>query len=455
MSELFWFVITAMLVITIHEAGHLWAALWCGIAVRRFSIGFGKPFLLKSVAIRSQSKPLELALAPIPLGGYVAFQEAEEGQINSFERSSIWARFITILAGPLANVLLAMMIWCSVAMVGQTVLVPRLAQPAPDGFAHQSGLRAGDLIKSVSTAEGRPVSVNGFEQFMTELKSGLENRQTLNLELDRNGHSIEIVLDLSEDGLAGRAPSLSNLGISGVWVAPVITKVVPGGPGEKAGLRAGDMVISLNDQPIEDALSLKRLIWASAKEAPIQVQTWRVQRQGQIQTISIQPETVMVEGKAQGRVQILVGASPQYATVSLSLKDALSAGLDRFLGMTTEMGSALANLFDSTPSNSVQLVGPVGLAQLANESASSGFESWLLFVASLSLSLAWLNLLPIPVLDGGQLVFLGVEALVGKTRSDQIRTRLNRVGVLFLLGLMALAIYNDVIRVFSDSVISR
>ena len=163
----------------------------------------------------------------------------------------------------------------------------------------------------------------------------------------------------------------------------------------------------------------------------------------------------MVEGTAQGRVQILVGTSPEYATISLGLKDALFAGLERFWGMTTEMGNALTNLFDSTPSSSVQLVGPVGLAQLANESASSGLESWLLFVASLSLSLAWLNLLPIPVLDGGQLVFLGVEALVGKKRSDQIRMRLNRVGVLLLLGLMALAIYNDIIRVFSDSVISR
>lgn len=455
MTEFFWFVITAMLVITVHEAGHLFAALWSGIEVKRFSIGFGKPLWLKSISIRSQRRPLELALAPIPLGGYVAFQSAEDGQKDGFEHASIAARLVTILSGPLANVLLSLFIWFSIGLFGQTVLVARLAQPVPDGVAHQSGLRSGDLIKSISSGDGSLVRVHGFEHLMEELQKGLNERQVLTLELDRNGHSMELVLDLTEEGLPGRSPNLSQLGVSGVWVAPVITKVISGGVAEQAGLRPGDRVLSVNNQPIDDALSLKRLIWGSAKQFPVQSQNWMVQRDGQSLNFSIKPERVIVDGNPQGRVQILIGSAPEYATIQLSLSEAISAGLNRFWTMTVEMLSALSNAFDSNPSNSVQIVGPVGLAQLATASASSGVQSWLLFVASLSLSLAWLNLLPVPVLDGGQAVFLGVEALVGKNRADQIRLRMNRVGVFLLLGLMAWAIYNDLVRVFSDSVISR
>ena len=455
MSELFWFVVTAMLVITVHEAGHLFVAIWCGIEVKRFSIGFGRPLVLKTFNLRSQRQPLEVTVCPIPLGGYVSFETGQEGGPNAYENAPLMARVATVFAGPLANFLLALVIWTTLAWSGQTVLVPRLAQPAPEGMAHESGLRAGDWVRSLTSGEGISVPISGFEQFVIELRESLDNRQPVTLDVERNGQRLEVAIDLSEEGLAGRPATWATLGLSGVWVDPVLTQVMPAGPAAKAGLKAGDRVLSVNDQIVDDALGLKRIIWSSAKTNPPQPQTWQVLRDGQTHLFSVSPERVVVDGVAQGRVQVLVGSAPERQLVKLDLSDALNMGLERIWGLSREMGKSLMGLFDAKPSPSVQLVGPVGLAQMASEPATTGAESWWPFVASLSLSLAWLNLLPIPVLDGGQLIFLGLEAVVGQSRSDHLKSHLNRVGVVLLLGLMGWAIYNDLIRVFSDSVIPR
>ena len=463
MIELFWFLITAMLVITIHEAGHLMAAIACGIPVRRFSIGFGKPLLMREVRLKTQTQPLEIALAPIPLGGYVSFEQTDGEGAATFDAMPLRSRLITVLAGPVANFILAMMIWLALGLWGQTVLVPKLAQPLSGSVADRAAMRSGDWVRSVTLADESPVAIHGLEQLLEVWMRALEQQVPLTLEVERDGQVHEVTLDLSKEGLNGQAASLQTLGFAGVWTAPVIGKVLANGPADRAGLLEGDWVQSIDGQATPDAVTLRRVIRQSGSKTSLGEQIWQIQRNGQTLRLPLMPEQVVVDGVAQTRVQIMVGSPPQQQVIQLGMLESIHHAFSRLIKGTQEMGQALTGLFDVGPAGQAggqaqiqaQLVGPVGLAQMARQSADLGVEPWLLFVASLSLSLAWLNLLPIPVLDGGQAVLLGVEAAIGKTWVDRIRPLLHRVGVFLLLGLMAWAIYNDATRWMSGAVLPR
>ena len=459
MTELFWFLITAMVVITLHEAGHLWAAMACGIPVKRFSIGFGQPIFMRRISIKSQPQPLELALAPIPLGGYVSFESAVGGESQSFDAMPIRARLITVLAGPLANVLLALLIWMALGLAGQTVLVPKLAQPLPGSVADRSGLTSGDVVRSVARPEEPPIAIHGLEHALDEWASALALRVPVVVEVERDGRLLTLTLDLAQETWNGQGSPLQALGFAGVWTPPVISKVLALGPADRAGVREGDVVQRINGLPTPDAVTLRRVIQRSGATAPLDEQVWEVDRQGQPVSLRVKPDRVEVNGVFQSRVQVMVGAEPLRQQVQLGFVDALGQSVERLAKGSKDMGQALWGLVGSpSPSQAqgqAQLVGPVGLAQMARQSADLGLEAWLLFVASLSLSLAWLNLLPIPVLDGGQAILLGLEAVWGKKLIERIRPQLSRVGVLLLLGLMAWAIYNDATRWMSGAVLPR
>jgi regulator of sigma E protease len=446
------FLFTLLVLITVHEFGHYFVAKKAGVKVLRFSIGFGKPIWQRRIGPDNT----EWALGILPLGGYVKMLDEREAPVahnelhRAFNNQTLGKRFAIVSAGPLANFILAIVLFTILNMVGIPGMRPFVDQPAKGTIADAAGLRGGELIIAV---DDKPVS--SWSDLEPLLVEKVLSEQQVNLQTqDDAGHIAFKKLDLFSFDMAHADQDLmKDIGVL-PWnppMAPVVGKILPDSPATKAHLKEGDKVISVNQEKIEDWQSLVKII----QSHPNQSVSLLVERSGQTLPLQVTPESVKSnDGKLIGRI----GVMPQRdsalvnklkVTVRYPLGSAVIKSLDKTWNVTALTFKSFAMMLVGKASWK-SIGGPVQIAGFAGETAKLGIIPFLSFVALISISLGALNLLPIPVLDGGYLLYYVVELLKGSPVSDSVIAFTQRIGLVLLTALMAFALYNDIHRLLTN-----
>ncbi|MEY4506595.1 MAG: metalloprotease RseP [Pseudomonadota bacterium] len=452
MTTLFAFVLALGGLIVIHEYGHYRVALACGVKVLRFSVGFGKPLW------RWQRHPgaTEWVLCALPLGGYVRMLDEREGPVPAdqqhlaFNRQRLRNRALIVAAGPAANLLTAVLLYACVAWMGQAQPVAQLSSPSPASLAHQAGLRSAQWVQQVSTGTESAQAVASFGDLRWALTQAALNGQDVRLWVANTpeGAAQEVLLPLSDlQAREADAALFERIGIEAPWSAPVLGRLLPNGAGERAGLREGDRVLSVNGVVVLDAQDLRQRIRNvdTVNNAPAQAQRWRVERAGVTMDLSVTPDIDTRVLPHRGRIEAYIGHTPKTVWISHGPWAGLIQGLERtwdVAWMSLQMFGRML-IGEASLKN---LSGPLTIADYAGQSASLGLSAYLVFVALVSVSLGVLNLLPLPVLDGGHLMYYLWEAFTGRAVSVAWLERLQRVGVMALMALMSVALFNDVAR---------
>jgi len=444
------FVFALGVLIVIHEYGHYLVARLCGIKVLRFSVGFGRPLW----KVRRGRDRTEWVIAALPLGGYVKMLDEHEGPVapeelhRAFNRQSVWRRIAVVVAGPAANLLLAIAFYWALFVGGVQEAKPVLAAPEAGTVAEASGIARGETILKIN---GEPVA--SWQQVRWQLLQLAVERQPARLEvIDAKQRLTWRTLDLSRFDLEGfDSDPLARLGLrlNRPDVAPIIGTVVPGGVAEAGGLRAGDRVISIDGGAI--------LVWEDVVKAvrahPAETLQLQILREGNRIEIRLRPEAVQQNGERFGRI----GAAPQVdagamkdlvATVRYAPWPALVLAFER----TWETSAFSLKMLGKMAIGEVSwknLSGPVTIADYAGQSAQLGIGAYVAFLALISISLGVLNLLPIPLLDGGHLLYYLVEIFKGSPLSERAMELGQRLGLTLLLSLMAFAFYNDLNRLLA------
>jgi regulator of sigma E protease len=427
-------------------------AVACGVKVLRFSIGFGK------VLLRWQPKgsPTEFVIGAFPLGGYVKMLDEREGPVDPRERSmafntqSVGKRAAIVAAGPAANLLLAVLLYALVNWSGVDEPRAVLASPIAGSIAERAGVRGGEQVVQAAWDGDQLQTVRSFEDLRWLLTRGALDGRDVRLALEAAGQSgrREVVLPLTLISAREADASLfRRIGILAPWTQPVIGEVVADGAGARAGLRSGDVVQRIGTVEIVDGQQLRETIRASVRGDQPLPQTWRLQRDGRELDLQVAP-VPQQEGSAWiGRIGAYVGSPPAMVTVHYGPIDGLWNGAVRTWQVSTLTLRMMGRMVIGEASLK-NLSGPLTIADYAGKSASLGLSQYLVFLALISVSLGVLNLLPLPVLDGGHLMYYLWEAVTGKGVSDAWMERLQRTGVALLLVMMSIALFNDVTRIF-------
>lgn len=449
-------IVTLGILVTIHEFGHFWVARRCGVKVLRFSIGFGKA--VKTWVGRDGT---EYVIAPIPLGGYVKMLGQEDASVAdagnipesqkhlSFSSKPLWQRMAIVAAGPVANFLLAIVVfWFVNVLYGLTGTAPVLANVVDDSPAYRAGLRAGDELVAIDGVE-----TTIWEQVTMQLLARLGETGELNISAIPAGASAarDYVIPLQSWESDNPEPNpLSSLGFVQYEIPAIIEGVVAGGAAEIAGLQAGDRILTAGGETISGWVQWVQLVRESPQE-PMQVQ---VQRGNEEVILSITPELSSAEdGAPIGLIGAYVREFDLYASLPEGrVREVKYNVLTAIAPAVQETWEKSVFVLDSMKKMVVGLIsvknisGPITIAQVAGETASYGLEVYLGFLAVLSISLGVLNLLPIPVLDGGHLLYYGIEAIIRRPVPERVQAMGLQLGLLLISGIMVLAVYNDVSR---------
>lgn len=447
LSSIFFFIIAIGVLVTFHEYGHYIVARRLGVKVLRFSVGFGKPLW----SIRRGRDQTEFVIAAIPLGGYVQMLDEREGTVpdherhRAFNRQSLASRSAILFAGPGFNFLLAIAAYWLVFIIGIAGVKPVVGEVFDESIAADGGFRKGDLIVSI---DGRQIATWNTA-FLELLDKSLSRERVSITVIDSDEQPAERILDfgaISRD--VDRSDLLENIGFKMYRpLVPAIVGVVEqGGPAERGGLRLGDRVRSVNGQEVGEWEEWVQVV----RENPEREIAIEIERDGDFMELRLRPARVTTEHGDIGRVGAAVHIPQEFldamrATERYSVAAGFTAALQRSWDMTRLTVSILGNMVTGNVSLS-NLGGPVRIAQYAGSSAEAGLVQFLSFLALISISLGVLNLLPIPVLDGGHLMFNLVELVKGSPVSEHVQMISQRIGFVILFGIMALAIYNDILH---------
>ncbi|VFM95281.1 MAG: regulator of sigma E protease [Candidatus Kentron sp. G] len=449
------FAVTIGILVTVHEFGHFWVARYLGVKVLRFSVGFGTPLWTR----RSGPDATEYVIGAVPLGGYVKMLDEREGQVEkdelprAFNRQSLSVRLAIVFAGPFCNLLFAVFAYWVMFITGVNGVKPFIMDVAPESIAARANLVPNDTILSV---DGR--TIHSWESAIQAVVDKALTANTVPMVVRReSGFDVQLVLDFSSitlDNLAG------NKFFHTVGVYPpsprrttIIGWVEPDGAARRAGLLKGDRVIGVEEEIFPDWNAWRKFV----QRHPSKTMEVRIERNNLPMTVTIRPDPIKIEGSTIG----FIGAAADRPTAQ-SLRDYQREFYvtERYSPFTA-LGHALTQTVDTslltvrmlwkilTLEASVKnLSGPISIAQYAGAAVQIGIAKFLQLLAILSVSIGILNLLPIPVLDGGHIMYYCIEFVKGKPLSEKVQSAGLRIGVTMLIGLTGLVLFNDLARLF-------
>ena len=444
------FLIAIGVLVAVHEFGHFWVARKLGVKVLRYSIGFGKPLWQK---VHGEDQ-IEYVIAAIPLGGYVKMlgddgetPVAENERHRAFDNQPIWKRSLIVLAGPGINFLFAILLFLILGLMGQESLTPKLGAVPVESSAAKAGIRAGDQMLAVDGKEYQFFGQHDLYLFNQVLKG-----ENFSVQVSSDGQVRDVEIDVSGIPIYNINPSFLTRTLGFVPISPEITttlaRVLENTPAAKAGLQKGDTIVSIDGVSMADWRDLVRVISASPEQELAMV----YRRDDVIRTISITPAATGEGTAKEGRLGIgpvvKPYASEQIVNIDRSLWQAFTYGVEQTWLMSSVTLRMLWKMVTLQVSHK-NISGPITIADVAGDALQISFDYYLHILAVISISLGVMNLLPIPMLDGGHLMMYVVEVVAGKNASQRVFEVGQRVGVLLLICLMSLAFYNDIFRLLN------
>ena len=444
-----WFIVAIGVLVAFHEFGHFWVARRLGVKVLRFSVGFGKPLWR-----RTASDGVEYVLAMIPLGGYVKLLDEREGPVDpaelsrAFNRQPVWSRIAIFAAGPAFNFVLAVVFYWAVFVVGIPDFKPLIAKPAEGSAAAAAGLHEGDRVVRLNG-----VTIQTWSVLRTDLIEAVLTHKPASIAVvDSAGAEREVQLDFSKVRVDPQF-LFDDLGLDRYLppLPPKFGELLAGSAAEVGGLKAGDVVLAIDGNKITTFQELQKIVAAH----PGETLHFEVQRGAETLTRAVLVGTLSSGGVTRGYLGAasarMANADKMWQDLGAELRLGPVAAVPAALQQTWEMTRMVAQLFyrmlvgDISVKN---LSGPISTAQAAGSAAKAGLSTFLGFVAFVSLNLGIVNLIPIPVLDGGQIVGLLVEAVKGKPLSERAQVLVQQLGLALLVLIMGFAIFNDIARQF-------
>lgn len=446
------FIFALGILVIIHEMGHFLVARLCGVKVLRFSVGMGKVVFSR----RFGADQTEWVISALPLGGYVKMLDAREQNLDElsaqdkqreFTSQNVWKRIAIVAAGPISNFILAILLFAGLYVHGVPEPIAQIRIVPEQSVAYKAGLRGGEHVTAVN---GEAIALwSDLRWKMVQLaveKSAAKLDISRPDPLDSKGmllDTITIPLDsLTPEDLEG--DFLSALGISLARPPAVLGKIVPDGPAMQGGLQEGDLVLAVDGKPVADGLAFIEVLRDSANK-PLKVTGQRGQREF---TAIVTPEALTQGDRVVGKIKAEVSMTPAMITVSAAPVDAIIKGASRTWDTSVLSLKMLGKMLVGEVSLK-NITGPITIADYAGQTARIGIVSYISFIAFISISLGVMNLLPIPVLDGGLLLYYFVEVLTGRPISARFGEIAQRAGMGILMTLMLIAVFNDIVRLIS------